>query len=210
MNRSIVLAVTRGLSFVANAQAASIGIGFEGVVTGFRTDNPLQTPLVGFAVGQPVLGYFVFDDATPTVTSYYESRVGDYFASNSGSGIIEIGDNPTRDVFQVRESNNIGLSGPLNGPNYILQSNLEFEDLTGTALNGITIARPFDMATFANQNCFLNFFGPAAVNPLDTGNEVVQFEVTRMAYGRIPEPSSVALAALSFIGLVAWGWRQRR
>jgi len=54
------------------------------------------------------------------------------------------------------------------------------------------------------------FYMRSSVMGLISGDEAGYASSTGFRVAMIPEPSSVALAALGFAGLIAWGWRRRK
>src|SRR5262249_1540510 len=86
-----------------------LSIQLEGTVTGFRTDEPLLDPFTGFAVGQHVVGSYIYDNAAHGVgdahsegyfnaVSHAEVQVGSYFASST-LGEIDIANDYGASVF---------------------------------------------------------------------------------------------------------------
>ena len=184
------------------ATAAPVTFGFTGVVTEVGA-----TLAVEFSVNEPIVGKYTFEsttaDSSPgdpvfgvyinAITTFTATFGGNYTVTHGLDNNIYVGEGPLSNDFIWVDVTN-PTSAPVAGLNlFALFIRLADSDSTVFASDALPLTPP-DLSEFDIDVSVMLFSEPGKANTVD-------FRVTSLTF--IPEPSTLTLAALAVLGLLA-------
>jgi len=203
------------IGFANSAQAALLTGNYSGTVTFVPTELSSE-----FSVGDTISGTYTFESTTAaragstmnfaafdalTSASY---TVGSYTATSAAAPEIQVDDVMNADRYGIVSRASEGLTGAdVNGYSLSFAS-FRLDDSTGTAINNaLILPTMLDFNDFDSSGFFITF-GSVQNGFYTVSGELDSFEITDPS--AVPEPSTLILASLGGVGLIAFGIRRRK